>query len=54
MQKIKYTCLGAYFDIQVNDTNSLKGALSEQKDTDKNEYIMTDLYKIDEKKAKNI
>ena len=48
----EYTCLGAYFDIQVNDTNSLKGALSEQKDTDKSEYIMTDLYKIDEKKAK--
>lgn len=48
----EYTCLGAYFDIQVNDTNSLKGALSEQKDTDKNKYIMTDLYKIDEKKAK--
>src|SRR5699024_3275226 len=27
----EYTCLGAYFDIQVNDTSSLKGALSEQK-----------------------
>ena len=48
----KYTCLGAYFDISIDNTNSLRGILSEQKDTGKNEYTMTDLYKVNEEKAK--
>lgn len=48
----KYTCLGAYFDISIDNPNSLRGILSEQKDTGKNEYTMTDLYKVNEAKAK--
>lgn len=48
----KYTCLGAYFDISIDNPNSLRGILSEQKDTGKNEYTMTDLYKVNEEKAK--
>ena len=48
----KYTCLGAYFDISIDNSNSLRGILSEQKDTGKNEYTMTDLYKVNEAKAK--
>lgn len=48
----KYTCLGAYFDISIDNSNSLRGILSEQKHTGKNEYTMTDLYKVNEAKAK--
>lgn len=48
----KYTCLGAYFDISIDNPNSLRGILSEQKDTGKTEYTMTDLYKVNEEKAK--
>ena len=50
----EYTCLGAYFNFEVNSANPLLGILSTQKDTDENkkEYNLTDLYKVDEDVAK--
>lgn len=50
----EYTCLGAYFNIKIDDINALRGVLSEQKNSNenKNEYNLSDLYKIDEAKAK--
>ena len=51
----EYTCVGAYFDFEVNSANPLLGILSKQKDSDENkkEYNLTDLYNVDEEVAKN-
>lgn len=49
----EYTCLGAYFNIQVDNTNILKNILLEQKNkSNKKIYSMQNLYKIDEQKVK--
>ena len=51
----EYTCVGAYFDFEVNSANPLLGILSKQKvnDENKKEYNLTDLYNVDEEIAKN-
>ena len=51
----EYTCVGAYFDFEVNSANPLLGILSKQKvnDENKKEYNLTDLYNVDEEVAKN-
>ena len=49
----EYTCLGAYFNIQVDNINILKNILLEQKNkSNKKIYSMQNLYKIDEQKVK--
>lgn len=49
----EYTCLGAYFNIQLDNTNVLKDILLEQKNkSNKKIYNMQNLYKIDEQKVK--
>lgn len=51
----EYTCVGAYFNFELNSANPLLGILSKQKvnDENKKEYNLTDLYNVDEEIVKS-
>lgn len=51
----KYSCLGAYFNFEIDSTNALLGILAEQKNEEgsKKEYNLTNIYKVNEKNAKD-
>ena len=51
----EYTCIGAYFNFELNSANPLLGILSKQKvnDENKKEYNLTDLYNVDEEIVKS-
>ena len=50
----KYTCLGAYFEIEISDEETLKKILNGQIESDNNnEYNQIPLYSINEEKVKD-